>query len=156
MYSITETELSYFCRISTHFRSFQRYFSLVNDTFHSWAIELNARREILYLRAPKYYSLYLADWKLKFSFSQGSIKVCFQASCLIGAVVVMVVVVLCHEKGKWNVKRWSNDLERKAVSIFKNLGVLSKSTHEGSGLFQINHYSVQSANDFVVCIINRG
>ena len=52
MYSITETELSYFCSVSTHFRSFQRYFSLVNDTFHLWAIELNARREIPYLRAP--------------------------------------------------------------------------------------------------------
>ena len=43
------------------------------------------------------------------------------------------------------VKRWSNDLERNAVSIFKNLGVLSKSTHEGSVLFQIKHYSVQLA-----------
>ena len=31
-----------------------------------------------------------------------------------------------------------------------------KSTHEVSGLFQIKHYSVQSANDFVVCITNRG
>ena len=54
------------------------------------------------------------------------------------------------------VKRWSNDLERNAVSIFKNLRVLSKITHEGSVLFQIKHYSVQSANDFVVCIRNRG
>ena len=140
MYSITETELSCFCRISKHFRSFQRYFSLVNDTFHLWAIESNARIKIPYLRAPEYYSLYLADWKLKFSFSQGSIKVCFQASCLIWAVVVMVVVVLCHEKGKWNVKQWSNDLERNAVSIFKNLGVLSKSRHEDSVLFHIKQY----------------
>ena len=54
------------------------------------------------------------------------------------------------------VKRWSNDLERNAVSIFKNLRVLSNITHEGSVLFQIKHYSVQSANDFVVCIRNRG
>ena len=54
------------------------------------------------------------------------------------------------------VKRWSNDLERNAVSIFKNLRVLSKITHEDSVLFQIKHYSVQSANDFVVCITNRG
>ena len=66
--------------------------------------------------------------------------------CLIGAVVVMVVVVLCHKKESEIVKRWSNDLERNAVSIFKNLGVLSKSTHEGSVLFQIMHYLVQLAS----------
>ena len=75
--------------------------------------------------------------------------------CLIEAVVVMVVVVLLKKESEI-VKRWSNDLERNAVSIFINLEVLSKSTHEGSVLFQIKHYSVQLANDFVVCIRKRG
>ena len=74
------TPIVYFFSVSVHFRSFQRYFSPVNDTSHLWAIELNTRSEIPYIRAPKYYYRYLADWKLKLSFSPGSIKVCFQAS----------------------------------------------------------------------------
>ena len=32
---------------------------VLNSTSHSWAIELNTRREIPYLRAPIYYSLFL-------------------------------------------------------------------------------------------------
>ena len=32
---------------------------VLNSTSHSWAIELNTRREIPYLRAPMYYSLFI-------------------------------------------------------------------------------------------------
>ena len=59
--------------------------------------------------------------------------------------------LLKHWKTRIAQRQWRSNFpkrERKPkndVSIFKNLRVTSKSTHIGSGLFQIKHYSVQSA-----------
>ena len=136
---------------------FRRILDSFSDTSHSSTIHLThellsqtlEEKSNIYVRSS--IILYISPIENKIFFFTGIIKDVLSGiltPCLIGAVVVI-------KKESEVVKRWSNDLERNAVSIFKNLGVLSKSTHEGSVLFQIKHYSVQLANEFVVCISNR-
>ena len=100
MYSITETELSCFCSVSMHFSRF-------NDTSHSSMIHFThellsqtlEEKPHIYVRP----SIISRRLKIKIFIFTGVNKGVLSGiltPCLTGAVIVMVVVVLCHKKGK--------------------------------------------------------